>query len=60
MAEEVINYNKLPEFPEKQDEVNEIVWRFRHIFPQFPIKVPSSQKPGDNNYEGLNYNAMIE
>jgi hypothetical protein len=54
-AEEVITYNQLLEFLGKQDEDNNIVWKFRRI-----VSHQGPLKPEHNDYKGSNYNVMIE
>ena len=54
-AEEIITYNKLLDYLAKQDEDNEVVWKFRRI-----VSHQGPLKPGDKDYKGSNYNVMIE
>jgi len=54
-AEEVITYNKLQEYLAKQDEDNEVVWKFRRI-----VSHQGPLKQGHNDYKGSPYNVMIE
>ena len=53
--EEVISYNQLLDFIEKNTENDSIVWRFKRIVGhQGPLK------PSDPQYKGSKYNVMIE
>ena len=54
-AEEIITYNQLVEYLSKQDEDNEVVWKFRRI-----ISHQGPLKQGHADYKGSNYNVLIE
>jgi hypothetical protein len=53
--EEIIKYNELMDFIEKNEENDDIVWRFKHIVGhQGPLICT------DPNYKGSKYNVLME